>query len=222
MSKHNQDGAVSGALISLVFTFCLLIGAVIFGGWAFTSRQDYKDNVDSKIGAAVGTAKQQESARKDAEFAEAAKNPLKLYQSPETYGSLAVSYPKTWSGYVDDTGSGSALVDAYFAPGVVPAIKDQKAIYALRVQLLSQTYAQVLQSFAAQQQTGKLSIKAYALPKFPNIVGVQVTGQPGSGQTTVTMVVLPFRSQTIKIWTEGNQYLDDFNNYVLPNFSFAP
>jgi hypothetical protein len=221
MLKHNQDGAVSGVLISLVLACFLLIGAIIFGAWAFTSRQDYKNNANAKVSAAVDTAKQQESARKDAEFTETAKNPLKLYQGPETYGSLAVSYPKTWSGYVDDTGTGNALIDGYFAPGVVPSVSDQNASYALRVQVIAQTYSQVLQSYTSQQQTGKLNVKAYALPKFPNIVGVQMTGQLDT-KATVTMVILPFRSQTIKIWTEGTQYVSDFNNYVLPNFSFAP
>jgi hypothetical protein len=221
MFKHNQDGAISGVLVSLIFTFCLLITAIIFGAWSFAGRQDYKDNADAKVSAAVDKAKQQESERKDAEFAEAAKSPLKTYQGPEAYGSLLAGYPKTWSGYVDDTGQGSAFVDGYFAPGVVPSVNDQNAIYALRIQVLNKTYSQVLQNYAGQQQAGKLSAKAYSLPKFPNIVGVQLTGQL-SDKTTVTMVVLPFRSQTIQIWTEGSQYVNDFNTYVLPNFSFAP
>jgi hypothetical protein len=36
------------------------------------------------------------------------------------------------------------------------------------------------------------------------------------------MVVLPLRSQTVQIWTEGTQYVDDFNKLILPNFSFSP
>jgi hypothetical protein len=221
MLKHNQDGAVSGVAISLILTVCLLIAAIIFGAWAFGSRQDYKDNVDAKVSSAIDLAKQQESAKKDAEFAEAAKNPLKAYQGPSVYGSLIVNYPKTWSGYVDDTGQGAALVDGYWAPGVVPSTNDHNAIYALRAQVVNQTYAQVLQFYASQQQNGKLSVQAYSLPKFPNIVGVKMTGQL-SDSTQVTMVLLPFRSQTIRIWTEGTQYINDFNNSVLPNFSFAP
>jgi len=221
MLKRNQDGAISGVGISLILTVFLLIAAIAFGGWSFTSRQDYKNNVDAKVSKAVDQAKQQESAKKDAEFAEAAKNPLKVYQGPSDLGSVAVSYPKTWSGYVDDTGTGSTLVDGYWAPGVVPSVNDQNAIYALRTQVVNQTYAQVLQSYASQQQTGKLNVKAYSLPKFPNIVGVEMTGQLPDG-TQVTMVLLPFRSQTIRVWTEGTQYVNDFNNYVLPNFSFAP
>ena len=133
-----------------------------------------------------------------------------------------VSFPKTWSGYVDDSWQRSAgLVDGYFAPGVVPAVTNRNQFLRCAVQVLNQPYAQVLQSFAGQQQTGKLTISAYALPKLPKIVGVLATGQI-TDEKTVTMVVLPLRSQTLQIWTEGTQYLDDFNKNILPNFSFSP
>src|SRR4051812_22043150 len=162
MIKHNQDGAVSGVLISLILAVLLLSGAIAFGAWAYNGRQQYKDNVDSKIKSAVTTAVQQESAKKDADFAEEAKKPLKIYNGPPAYGSVVINYPKTWSGYVDDTGSGNSQVDGYFAPGVVPAAQNPNSVFALRVQVINQPYSQVLQTLTGQQQSGKLSISAYA------------------------------------------------------------
>jgi hypothetical protein len=223
MIKHNQVGAVNGLVISLVLAVLLLVGALGFGGWAFSSRQDYKTNVDSKISAAVAIAQQQEGAAKDAQFAQEAKQPLKTYQGPQAYGSLMVNYPKTWSAYVDDTGTGSSLVDGYFAPGTVPSITDQNSVFALRVQVLSQSYSQILQTFTSQQQAGLMKTSAYSLPKLPKIVGVEATGQVFSNiKANITMVVLPLRSGTLEIWTEGSQYLSDFNSNILPNFSFSP
>jgi multidrug efflux pump subunit AcrA (membrane-fusion protein) len=223
MVKHNQDGAVNGLVISLIFAILLIIGAGGFGAWAYMGRQDYKNNSDAKAAAAVTAAKSQEDKVKDAQFAEAAKQPLRTYQGPEAYGSLMVNFPKTWSGYVDASGTGSALVDGYFAPGVVPSATSQNSVFALRVQVLNQQYAQVLQSFSGQQQGGKLTIGAYALPKLPKVVGVKAVGQiGGQNQASVTMIILPLRSQTLEISTQGNQYLDDFNNNILPNFSFSP
>jgi|SRR5665213_2222623 len=224
MTKHNQDGAVNGVVISLVLAILLLIGALGFGGWAFSSRQDYKNHADAKINVAVATAKQQEDAVKDLKFAEEAKKPLRAYNGPEAYGSLVVNYPKTWSAYIDDTATGGTPVDGYFAPGTVPSINGQNSVFALRVQVLSQTYAQVLQSLTSQQQSGKLTISAYSLPLLPKVVGIKAVGQTSSqtNQSTVTMIVLPIRSNTLEIWTEGNQYLADFNNNILPNFTFSP
>jgi hypothetical protein len=221
MIKHNQDGAASGVMISLILTIVLLLGAIGFGFWAFSSRQDYKDNSDAKADAAVRVAVEKESATKDKQFAEEEKNPLKTYNGPEALGSLVIKYPKTWSGYVSaNTGSNSSL-DAYFNPDVVPAVGNQDSTFALHVQVVSQPYTRTLQTFANQQKAGKLTISAYALPKLPKVVGVRVTGKL-SQRHDGTVVVLPLRSQTIEIETDGTQFLSDYDNIILPNFSFLP
>ena len=221
MLNHNQDGAVSGLLISLVLTVLLFLGAAGFGIWAFMGRQDYKNHVSAKVDAAVALAQQKQSTADKERFDQEAKQPLKAYNGPEAYGSMVVQFPKTWSAYVDDTGNGNALVDGYFAPGTVPAIGGQSSVFALRVQVIGQSYATTLKSFAGLQQAGKLTVKAYALPKLPQTVGIEAVGEI-TGQKSVNMVVMPLRSQTLEIWTEGNSYLNDFNNNILPNFSFSP
>jgi hypothetical protein len=220
--KHNQDGAISSLAISLVLVVILLIAAIGFGAWAFSGRQDYKNNADLKIEAAVAAAKTQQGSVDQAQYAEQAKQPLQTYHGPEPYGSLVINFPKTWSAYVDGSGNGSALVDGYFAPGVVPSITDKNSVFALRVQVLSQGYAQTLQNLSSQQQSGKATISAYALPKLPQVVGVKVSGQLAAQGPATTMVVLPLRSQTLEISTQGGSYLNDFNNNILPNFSFSP
>jgi hypothetical protein len=199
----------------------LLLGAIGFAVWAYNGRQDYKNHTDAKVNAAVEVAKAQESTVKDKQFAEDYKKPLKTYNGPEAQGSLVINFPKTWSGYVDTTGSGNTTLNGYFAPGVVPSITDDNSVFALHVQVISQSYSQVLQTFTSQQQDGKLSISAYALPKLPKIVGVEVNGTL-SNDVTGTIIVLPLRSQTLEIETDGTQYLGDFNNNILPNFSFSP
>jgi multidrug efflux pump subunit AcrA (membrane-fusion protein) len=208
----------------LVLAIVLLVGAIVFGAWAYTSRQDYKDNSDAKAAVAVEAAKKQLSAEKDKQFAEQAKQPLKTYNGPAAYGSLSIMYPKTWSAYVDtsgNSGSSEAAVDAYFNPDVVPGIKDKAASFALRAQVLNQQYSQVLDSFDDQARNGDIQVGAYSLPKMPSVVGVKVTGQITKDKN-VTMIVLPLRSQTIEIWTEGDQYLNDFNTNILPNVTFIP
>jgi hypothetical protein len=223
MIKHNQDGAVNGVAVSLIFTVILLLGSLGFGFWAFSSREDYKNHSDAKSAAAAEKAVAANSAKKDKQFAEDAKNPLRTYNGPETLGSLVIQFPKTWSGYVKSAGSNNnSGFDSYFAPNVVPPVDDQSSVFALRVQVLAQSYAQVLQNYTSQQQSGKLSISAYSLPKLPKVVGVKITGQLPDRTAATTMVVLPLRSQTLQIETAGSQFLGDFNNYILPNFSFSP
>jgi hypothetical protein len=224
MLKHNQDGAINSLVISDVLLILLLIGALAFGVWAYGGRQDYKNNVDAKINTAVTAAKQKQNQADQAQFAEEAKQPLKAYNGPQAYGSLVVNFPKNWSAYVDDTGNSPlGLVDGYFAPGTVPSISDSDSVFALRVQIINKSYTDVVGGFSRQLKIGKLTASAYALPKFPKNVGIEVNGLLSLQDTkTVTMVVVPFRSQTLEIWTQGTQYLADFNNNILPNFSFSP
>lgn len=226
MIKHNQDGAVNGLAVSLVLAIILLIGAIVFGVWAYGSRQDYKDNTDAKIAAATQVAKQQESSRKDAEFAQEEKNPLKTYNGPQATGSLVIAYPKTWSGYVDDSGHGSnsAALDGYFYPGVVPSVQAEGSIFALRVAVVDQSYSEVtaeVSNLLKSQDPPPPTVVPYALPQVPNTVGVKVTGALPDNRSG-TMVILPLRDQTLEIWTEGNQFANDFNNIILPNLKFSP
>ena len=155
-------------------------------------------------------------------------SPLRAYNGPEAYGSIVVNYPKTWSAYVDDSGSSNTPVDGYFNPGTVPSIGNStSSIFALRVQVLNQPYATVLQTYSSQSsnQQNPVTITAYSLPKVPKAVGVELSGtlsNSGSKPVTGTMVILPLRANTLEIWTDGTQYLSDFNNNILPNFSFSP
>jgi hypothetical protein len=229
MIKHNQDGAVNGLALSLGFAVILLIAAIAFGGWAFSSRQDYKDNSDAKAAAAVTVAKQAEAKAKDIQFAEDVKQPLRTYTGPESYGSIVLKYPKSWSGYVADTGSTSTNpVDGYFYPNIVPSITNPASSFALRVQVINQSYADVLKTLASQQTSSQSSqgqtplvITPYALPKVPKTVGIKASGSLTSTKVG-TMVVLPLRTTTLEVWTEGTQYTNDFNNNILPNLTFSP
>jgi hypothetical protein len=230
MIKHNQDGGVSGLGISLVMTVILLVGALGFGGWAFMSRNDYKTNVDSKIADAVTIAKQQEGSAKDKQFAEDEKQPLRTYSGPEAFGSIQASYPKTWSGFVDDTGkSSNALLDGYFYPNIVPSIaQDAPSVFSLRMVVTNQSYAQTLATIMSQSSSNNTgvvppTISPYALPKVPKAIGIKLVGTlPLQSKKQGEMVVLPLRDKTLQIWSETAVFTPDFETNILPNFTFSP
>jgi hypothetical protein len=221
MIKLNHYGGVNGLLFPLVFCVLLLFAAIGFGVWANNGRAMYKNNVDVQIATAVASAKQRQVSVDQAQFAIEEKSPLSTYTGPEAYGSLVLKYPKTWSGYVDDTGNGSALVDGYFSPQTVPSINASSSVFALRVQVENQPYSSVIQGIASQETNGTVTAKPYALPKVPQDVGLEVTGQLNNGGHG-TEVILPIRNYTLAVWTQGSNFLSDFNTYVLPNLSFSP
>lgn len=219
MKQLNQRGHLNGLLIPLIVVSLLFVVAASFAGWAFTSRQDYKDNSDSKVAAAVAVAEQKTSSKKDAEFVQKEKEPFKQYNGPSAFSSLVVNYPKTWSAYVAEKSNGSTPIDAYFHPIFVPVV-DSKNSYALRVQMVDTSYAAVVKSFEASLKNGKVKAAAYSPAKVPTVTGTRFDGEVITGKQGA-MVVVPVRDKTLKIWTESSDFLDDFNTRILPNYTFS-
>src|SRR5882672_532950 len=104
--RLDQRGALSLLVVPLILAVMLFFAAAGFGFLAYGSRQDYKDNVDQKVAAAVTTAKQQTQTADAAQYAEQAKLPFDTYIGPSAFGNLTVKYPKTWSAYVAEDNNG--------------------------------------------------------------------------------------------------------------------
>lgn len=218
----NQSGAINILLIPLILVVLLFFGALGFGYWAFSSRQDYKNNSDQKAAAAVDVAVDQTKAADAKLYAEEAKKPLKSYVGPAAFGSVTVEYPKTWSSYIIESNAQSGMpVNSYFSPDFVADVGNQNNSYALRMQVVSQSYDTVLRSFDGQVRSGATTVSPYSLPKVPNVVGSKIQGQVAPNKQG-TMIILPLRNMTLKIWTDASQFLPDFNNIILPNMTFSP
>lgn len=215
---RDQRGSTA-LLVALLLTIILLIGAVSFGIWAYAGRQDYKNNVQPKISAAVEEAKKQTERIKDDEFTQKEKYPLKTYNGLAAYGSPTVSYSKTWSAYVVENTS-STPIDAYFHPNFVPTA-NQTNSFALRMQIVQTPYDALLKQFDAFVKQGKVKVTAYAAPKVSQVVGARLDGEIIPNKQG-SMVLLPLRDKTLKVWTEASQYVPDFNNIILPNLTFNP
>lgn len=219
MYRLNQKGSLNSLTLPLVIVSLLLIGAVIFAASAYSGKKAATTNLDAQINTAVNAAVAKENTLKNQQFVNQENQTLTSYSGPQADGSFVLYYPKYWSGYVD-TSQSQALI-GYFNPGVVPSITAQSSIFALSLQVLNQPYSQTVQSFSSQSG---VTASAYALPKVPSDPGLLVSGNLNSNNSNVnvTMVVLPLRTQTLELSTEGSQYLSVFNNIILPNFVFSP
>ncbi|MGH7195668.1 MAG: hypothetical protein ACREGA_02715 [Candidatus Saccharimonadales bacterium] len=223
MKTNQSGGAINVLLIPFILVDILLIVAVIFGVWAYHSRQDYKNHTDQKVSSAVAanTKKIQQTDVK--QYAQEAKKPLKTYTGPSAFGTIVVQYPKTWSAYVAEGGTTSSdPIEGYFQPGFVPDINGNSNTFALRVQLTSQAYDQILQSYTDLAKQGKVKIQPYTSANIAsNVFGVRIDGQI-TQNAQGSMIVLPLRNMTFEMSTESKQFESDFNNIILPNFSFRP
>jgi hypothetical protein len=218
MRKLDQQGTL---FLPLIIAVVLLLGALGFGFWAYGGMQDYKNNSDAKSAQAVAAAVAAEDTKKDAAYAEAAKQPLNTYSGPSSYGSIVAKYPRTWSAYVAESDNGGANpVDGYFEPGFVPSVLGQQP-YALRVQVLNSPYDSELRQYESFVSIGKAKVTPYRFPKQQGTLGVRIDGQVTPTQTG-SLIMVPLRDKTLKVWTESDQFKSDFDKNVLPNFDFVP
>jgi hypothetical protein len=121
---------------------------------------------------------------------------------------------------VEDT-AGANPVDEFFHPGAVPNTNNRDNAYALRVQVVEQSYDKVIKSFQGGIDTQKVSAAPYAFPKLPDVVGTRFNGEVVTKKQG-SMIVIPVRNMTLKVWTESPTYLSDFNDIILPNLVFSP
>lgn len=219
-------GAGSGKLITIIVLVLLLVGALAFGGWAYSKMQDYKNHSDQKAAAAVADANKKLTAQLQAKFDQDSKSPTKTFSSSSSYGNITFNYPKTWGAYID-TSSNSEPINGYFYPDVVPGINSNTA-YALRVELTNDDYAQVVQGLDSLIGQGLVTAKAYVPPKMQGLAnvlaGTYISGQINQQDQTQTgnMLIIGVRDKTLEIYSESNQFTDDFNNIVLASLSFKP
>jgi hypothetical protein len=214
-----------GRLIVTIVLVLLLLAALAFGVWAFMSREDYKNNSDQKAAVAVEQALVDQKAVLDAEYAEKEKQPNDTYIGKPEAGSVQVMYPKTWSAHIIEQSAGQQPINGYFHPGFVPNTNTQDTAFALRLEVTSSSYAETVKQYESQVKAGTVVVTPYRLAKVPDTLGVMVTGTIVNGREKIigTMVIMPIRDKTLKIWTESNSvFAKDFNDTVLPNLSFVP
>lgn len=220
LAASQKRGHSLSLIIALVVTVLLLIGASVFGFWAFAGLQDYKTNTDQKIAAAADEAQRQIIAEKDKEFIEKEKSPHKEYKGPSKFGSVHIKYPKTWAAFVTESEKSGTPIEGYFHPVFVPGIQSG-VNFALRIQVSNQSYDQELKQFDARVKAGKVKVSAFKAAKVPGVLGARVEGEIEAGQKA-GMVLFPVRDKTLKIYTQSDQFLGDFNNTILPNLVFVP
>jgi hypothetical protein len=221
MKKHNQLGVIQTAAIvavvsSVLFVFSLIIAIVFYMG-----KSDLQKNMDAKVAQALVIETKKVETEKDAELAEKEKSPTKSYAGPSTIGSVTFNYPKTFSAYVEESQSGSTRLNGFFHPNIVPK-DDPKVLFALRVQVVSASYESELKSFGNAISSGKAQAKPFTAAAVPDVLGTRIDGEVASGGKQGSLILLPVRDKTLRIWTESKESIPDFDTYVVPSISFVP
>jgi hypothetical protein len=219
--RLDQRGGINILLIPLILTVFILVCVLGFAFWAFGERATYKNDSDKLVAKAVAEAVADTQQTDALKYAEEAKKPYDTWIGDAAFGNVTINYPKTWSGYVVEKPTGGKPISAFYNPSVVPDANNPDNTFALRVELVQQSYDSVVTSFGGSLKTGKVTLQPYTLAKVPSVVGSRIEGQI-TAKKQGSMIVLPVRNATLKIWTESNDFKGDLDTHILPNLSFVP
>lgn len=191
--------------ISLIVVTLALAGTLT---WALINYFDQKDNVDTKVSAAVTTAVKKQADTDAATFEAEEKKPNRQFAGPEDFGALSFDYPKTWSTYIDKDASAGSF-QAYLNPVSVPPITD-KTQFALRVSIETKEFDKVLNVYQALVKKGDLKSSTV------KINGVDSTRLEGNFTKDIrgSAVVFKIRDKTVTIRTDADTFKPDFDALV--------
>ena len=190
----------------------MVIAAGLLGGfvWSMLQYIDQRDNVDSKVTAAVATAVKEQSDKDAADFLEKEKQPNRLFVGPDDYGRLAFNYPKTWSTYIDKDALKGGAYNAYLNPVVVPPVGVVDQQYALRVTIEEKDYDKVIESYAPKVKKGELKSSSI---KADDQNGTLLEGEFSKG-VRGTAVIFKIRDKTVTLKTDADVFRADFDALV--------
>lgn len=213
MRKLNQTGILNPLVIPLLISVIVLIVASVMAVMYYGKFVDQRDNNQPRIDAAVEAAEDKQKDELEADFAEREKLPTRSYTSPSELGSVKLSFPKTWSSYVNV--NGNVGIEYYGHPNYVPA-KDVN--YALRMSVISRAFSDEMKTYEAALKKGDLKATSVQVAgvKGSRLDGFLKKDQEGS------LVVFPLRDKTLKVWTENVEFRGDFDKIVLPALTFVP
>lgn len=196
--------------VILTFVFLLLtIAAAGVGVWAYMNYLDQRDNVDSKVTAAVATAVKEEQDKAAAHLLEVENEPNRLFVGPEDYGRLTFQHSKLWSVYVDKDALQGGSFEAYLNPATVPPVTSKQQ-FALRVLIEQKDYDAVIKSYERLVKSGELKSSA-----------VDADGQSGtrldgnfSDDIKGSAVIFKIRDKTVTIRTDAPTFEEQFNALI--------
>lgn len=209
-----QKKDVAGLIKTIVIIIVSLIAVTFIGLfiWMFMQYNDVQTDVEGQISVAVAEAKDEQSAKMEAEFLEREKYPYKTFSGPADYGELTFEYPKTWSVYVAEDAANGGDFSAYFNPIQVDAISDE-TINALRVHVLNESFESVTEEYQdyLDDKDSNLSVESVEINgTTANLYSGTIPDTELSGY----IVIFKIRDKTAILQTDSVFFKEDFDKLI--------
>ncbi len=204
----DQKGNTTTVIVATLSFLTIVLLAL--SGWALYKYHEERTTVEEQIEEAVAEARELQRAEDEERFKEERQNPFRSYSAPGVFGSIDISVPRDWNMYVEEDVSSRTQIDLTVHPVIVREESGSESPHAFRMQLSDRLYQDVMRNYQRDVDRGDLSSRAI---NVSGLEGVRLTGQISRDHRGV-LVVLPYRDKTILLWTEGNRYLDEFDEII--------
>jgi len=209
LPKPRRNPAKKWIIMTFVFIFTTLAAGGV-AVWAYMNYLDQKNNVDSKISSAVAIAVKESEDKAAAEFLEKEKQPNRQFVGPDDYGRVSFDYPKTWSVYEAKDAVSGGTYEAYFNPGVVPAVASDQQ-YALHVTIEEKDYDKELTSYDSLVKRGDLKSSSFKVDDAVN--GTRLDGS-FTKDIRGFALVFKIRDKTVTIRSDAEVFKGDFDALI--------
>jgi len=209
VNNTNENGSTNSWMIATIGLIVLSIGIVALAVWLFVNYTDQKTNVDTKIEAAVATAKNNQANIDDKKFTDYENALTQSFAGPTDYGSLTFKYPRNWSVYINKDASDGGTYEAYLNPVTVPPVSDSQQ-FALRVVIEEKDYDVAITDYDSLVKEDKLTVNSFS------VNGVNGTRLDGKFTDNIrgSAVIFKIRDKTLTIRTDANTFKADFDALI--------
>ncbi|PIZ61195.1 hypothetical protein COY18_00235 [Candidatus Saccharibacteria bacterium CG_4_10_14_0_2_um_filter_41_11] len=209
LNSKRESGFMNGWMITtigLIIVIAIVAGLAV---WSYINYNDQKTNVDTKIDAAVATAKKEQADSDETKFMQREKEPKRLFVGPEDYGRVSFNYPKTWSVFVNKDASSGGTYEAYLNPVTVPPISTTQQ-FALRLTIEQKDYDKVITGYDPLVKKGDLKSSSITVG---GVSGTRIDGD-FSKDIRGSAVVFKIRDKTLTLRTDANTFKADFDALI--------
>ena len=212
MTRMNRVSERGSAKTWLIVSIVTITTTLILAGvavWALINYFDQKDNVDTKVSAAVAEARKEQADADEAKFLEREKDPNRQFVGPEDYGRVSFDYPKTWSVYVAEDASAGGSFEAYLNPVAVPPIANDTQL-ALRLTIETGDYDREISSYSRAVNSGDLTSSSITLD---GVTGTRLDGN-FSDDIRGSAVIFRIRDKVVTLRTDAQTFRADFDKLI--------
>ena len=183
------------------------VGLGIAAATAFTQAKTATTTLETQKKAAADAARSDQK-KQDATAAEiAAESPFRSYVAPLEYGSFEIKFPKNWSGYVEQTRSGTTQVNLVLNPDFVRKDNNVEDLQATKVILMQRTLEEYLKPYTNVKGLDKADVTV------AGIKSVQLSGKIPDRRSS-RIVAVPVRDKTILFVNENSKYSREFDQIL--------